>query len=146
MIDSSAGFSLLEISITLFLTSILCSIELCTSMMFWRAGKMFELRWEQNGMISNLQRNVTSDIHEAKSAVLYAKKLHFIMMDNREYTLAVNQNHQLVEYMPSGGITVLSDSVDSYDANIEGKVVTVKIKLQTGSTAFVTGDMLGGSS
>ncbi len=144
-VESSGGFSLLEVSISVFLTSILCSVALCVSVLIWHADRQFEMKWEQDGMVSNLHRTLTSMIHGAQRVQFVGDSLHFLMIDNTDYALAVNQNHQFVEYMPRGGITVLADSVNSYVAQIDNRLVTITVKLQKGPMTIITGDMMGAS-
>ncbi len=139
----SAGFSLLEVSVTLFLTVILCSLAMYTAVSIWRADSLAKVRWEHDGMISNVQRVLMADIHGAKEATWANNTLHLVMVDGTPYVITVNGKHQLIEYMPRGGIQVLGDSVDALQAVINGVVVTVKLTWVSGQISTMVFDLLG---
>ncbi len=143
LLRDTYGFSLLELSITIFLTSILCSIVLYTAVTVWRASSFMTRTTEESGMVLNVKRVLTEEIDRTVSAKFDKGILQLDMVDGVEHTFSVNNTHQLILHMQNGGITVLADSVASISATTSN-VVKVNVVFVSGDTTTVVADLLGG--
>lgn len=143
LVHKTRGFSLLEVSGTIFFTSLLCSLALYLAAFVWRAGVLSTQLAEQSGMAANIERVFTDDIDRATTASFDGQAVQLVLVDGEQHRFAVNNRHQLILYMQNGGTTVLATSVFSLAAEVEKTVVTIRVTFISGKSTVVIANLLG---
>lgn len=138
------GFSLLEVSMTIFLTSLLCTLIFYSALAAWRTGALATRMAEEAAMALNAKRVLSEDIGRAMDEYFDGNAMELTMIDGEQYRFAVNDRHQFILHMENGGTTVVADSVASIDAAMDTSVVTVKITFVSGTSTLIFANMLGG--
>jgi hypothetical protein len=141
---STEGFSLLELSVSIFFTSLLCSFVLYTAIVVWHTEFLSTNLAEQSGMTLNIERVLTEDIDRAMAANFNGGTLQLTMVDGVQHRLTVNSNHQLILNLQNGGTTVVADSVLSLIATTDSRIVKVQVNFVSGANIVVVADLLGG--
>jgi hypothetical protein len=138
------GFSILEVSMTLFLTSLLCTLVFYSAIAVWRTGALSTRMAEESGMALNAKRVLSEDIGRAMDGYFDGNAIELTMIDGEQYRFALNDRHQFILHMQNGGTTVIADSVASIDATMDTSVVTVEITFVSGASTLIFANMLGG--
>lgn len=144
LVRKTRGFSLLEVSVTIFFTSLLCSLALYTAVFVWRTGELSTRLAEQSGMAENIDRVFTEDIDRAATVSFDGRSVLLGLVDGEQHRFTVNNRHQLILHMQNGGTTVLADSVFSLTAEIDKAVVTIRVTFISGKRTDIVANLLGG--
>lgn len=114
--EGEHGFTLLEVMVSILLSLLLVTISTQFSANIWNATKRTQLVADKSAAMSNADRILSFDGHQAVSVGRSLGHLVLRTVAGNQYTYLANPQHQFVRIQSGGGTSVIASGI--VDANV----------------------------
>lgn len=132
---AQAGFSLIEVCVSIALMSICVVVGISALLTVWQLNQHQSIDLEDDAMIQHAQQTIGQNIHGSTRVAFFNQELFVSMVDGRQFTYYVNQNDQLIRTQEGGGDAVIAAHVVQLNANVQGAMVHLQLQLADGTTS-----------
>jgi hypothetical protein len=142
---SDEGLSLLEVVVSLALSSILVVVLIRMAFGIWTGTDAVRRQGESWAMSDSVERMLGDDCHSASRASVSGGNLYITRMDGQSFRYLVNSSGQLVRIGQTGGTSVVATQVAHWQATVaDGKEVHIAVSFVSGVTYETRFSLLGG--
>lgn len=134
------GFSLLEVVVNVFLSSLLLALVMRELMVVCVGFSRVDAVLEKQSMWRNVSRSLTQDVHAAVGSSSLQTELQLTMVDGTHYRYYVNGNGQLIRDRVGGGTSVIGAGIQAFVCQVSTSDVQVQVRTDNGEvhTLFVS--------
>ncbi|WP_274436634.1 PulJ/GspJ family protein [Alicyclobacillus sp. ALC3] len=143
--SSREGFTLIEVSLALVLSTIVLALSTSLMVSLWRAENRLTSAGEVEAMWASAHRVLATDAHAATSATLRFESLMLTEADGITYRYLANNRGQLVRIETGGGTAVIATMVQSVAFQVLLGEVHASITFTDGETREMTLCTLSGA-
>jgi prepilin-type N-terminal cleavage/methylation domain-containing protein len=132
---AQAGFSLIEVCLSIALASICIVVGVSGLLTVWQLNQHQSINLEDDAMFQHALQTIGQDIHGSTRVAFYNQELFVSMADARQFTYYVNQQDQLIRTQAGGGDAVVAAHVVQLNADVQGAMVHLQLQLADGTTS-----------
>lgn len=129
--SSEKGFSLLELSISIVISSMLLTLCISLYINLWMAKHQLDIQQEEEAMCLNIIRVISQDAHAATSVSILYGMLQIVTVDGRTIRYGVTGSHQMLRYY-NHGVSVLADGVQQMQVANQQQFISLTIQMDQG--------------